>query len=255
MCTGVGGPAGIALLAASGALMSGGISVTTQKASTGEVDWGRVGVDTAIGAVGGAVGAGAGAAVARSGGSALVKGIVSNVAESGANGAGSYAATPGPHTVNGLLRATAESSATGLVPLGGRGPTQRLGDLSPNPYQGVREASQWLQEQGVPRQYRVEALQSFSPGTVSLQTADSSVYGLRHYGGEAQAAGRYLTPTLPATRSELALPQVNTMERLAQWQIPEGQKYLSGQVGPNFGYPGGGRQMYVPDPSVLQRME
>ncbi|MFA0848587.1 DUF6531 domain-containing protein [Curtobacterium sp. WHRI 8282] len=255
MCTGVGGPAGIALMAASGALMSGGISVATQKASTGEVDWGRVGVDTAIGAVGGAVGAGAGAAVARAGGSALVKGIVSNVAESGANGAGSYAAAPGPHTVNGLLRATAESSATGLVPLGGRGPTQRLGDLSPNPYQGVREASQWLQEQGVPRQYRVEALQSFSPGTVSLQTADSSVYGLRHYGGEAQAAGRYLTPTLPATRSELALPQVNSMERLAQWQIPEGQKYLSGQVGPNFGYPGGGRQMYVPDPSVLQRME
>ncbi|QNE43542.1 type IV secretion protein Rhs [Frigoribacterium sp. NBH87] len=61
MCTGVGGPAGIALMAASGALLSGGISVASQKATTGEVDWAKAGVDTLIGGVMGGAGAAAGA--------------------------------------------------------------------------------------------------------------------------------------------------------------------------------------------------
>jgi RHS repeat-associated protein len=49
MCTGVGGVAGLALLGASGALMSGGISVASQKATTGRVDWREAGKQTAIG--------------------------------------------------------------------------------------------------------------------------------------------------------------------------------------------------------------
>jgi hypothetical protein len=52
MCTGVGGAPGLALLAASGALLSGGVSVATQKHDTGHVDWGQVGVDAAVGAAG-----------------------------------------------------------------------------------------------------------------------------------------------------------------------------------------------------------
>ena len=43
MFTGVGGPAGIALMAASGALLSGGINAATQKATKGEVDWAESG--------------------------------------------------------------------------------------------------------------------------------------------------------------------------------------------------------------------
>lgn len=142
-----------------------------------------------------------------------------------------------------------------ILPLGGRGSTARLSDLQPNPYAGVQEASEWLQSQGVPRQFRAETLQSFTPGTIKLETAGPDVYGMRDHGGYAQAAGRYLSPTLPANRTELALPPVNTMEHLAQWQIPEGQRYLRGQVGPNFVYPGGGQQMYVSDPSILRRVE
>ncbi len=52
----------------------------------------------------------------------------------------------------------------------------------------------------------------------------------------------------------LALPPVNTTENIAQFQIPEGTKIITGRVGPNFGYEGGGTQMYVLDPSVLQRL-
>ncbi|AYW77664.1 hypothetical protein EGX94_05860 [Propionibacterium acidifaciens] len=51
MFTGVGGPAGVALMSLSGALVSGGISIAQQKHENGSVDWGRVGVEAAIGAI------------------------------------------------------------------------------------------------------------------------------------------------------------------------------------------------------------
>ncbi len=51
MFTGVGGPAGVALMAASGGLIAAGGSAAIQRYTTGEVDWGRVAVDGAIGAV------------------------------------------------------------------------------------------------------------------------------------------------------------------------------------------------------------
>ncbi len=55
MATGVGGPIGAAMIG--GALLSGGISAGSQRMMTGEVDWGQVGVDMAIGALGGGTGA------------------------------------------------------------------------------------------------------------------------------------------------------------------------------------------------------
>jgi hypothetical protein len=125
----------------------------------------------------------------------------------------------------------------------------------PGPYDGVREASQYLQDHGVPREYRRQALQSFVPGTIEVRTAGPEDFGLRHWGGESRARGYYLSPTLPATRSELALPGGNTMEHLAQFQIPEGSTYFTGRVGPNFGHPGGGVQHYIPDPGKLVQMQ
>ncbi|WP_434993128.1 DUF6531 domain-containing protein [Arthrobacter sp. Ld5] len=54
MCTGVGGPVGAAIL--SGALISAGSSVISQKEANGSVDLKDVGKDALVGAVGGAVG-------------------------------------------------------------------------------------------------------------------------------------------------------------------------------------------------------
>jgi RHS repeat-associated protein len=55
MFTGIGGPAGLILIgAASGALISGGVTIATQKATTGTVDWGQVGKATIEGAALGA---------------------------------------------------------------------------------------------------------------------------------------------------------------------------------------------------------
>jgi hypothetical protein len=55
MFTGIGGPAGLILIgAASGALISGGAAIATQKATTGTIDWGQVGKATIEGAALGA---------------------------------------------------------------------------------------------------------------------------------------------------------------------------------------------------------
>ncbi|MCS5508842.1 DUF6531 domain-containing protein [Curtobacterium flaccumfaciens pv. flaccumfaciens] len=119
MFTGVGGVAGLALLGASGALMSGGISVASQKATTGRVDWGEVGKETAIGAVTGMIGGGTGAALTRRLGSGLVKraaaGAGSGATEGGATGLADYATSPGPHTVTGALGAMASSAVVGAA--------------------------------------------------------------------------------------------------------------------------------------------
>ncbi|HET6532862.1 MAG TPA: DUF6531 domain-containing protein [Actinoplanes sp.] len=66
MFTGVGGPAGVALMAASGGLIAGGASAGIQKFATGEVDWGRVAVDGLVGAAAGGLGAGVTAAMTSS---------------------------------------------------------------------------------------------------------------------------------------------------------------------------------------------
>ena len=55
MATGVGGPIGAAMIG--GALLSGGISAGSQRALTGEVNWGQVGVDMLVGGAAGGAGA------------------------------------------------------------------------------------------------------------------------------------------------------------------------------------------------------
>ena len=121
MFTGVGGPAGIALMAGSGALMSAGASTVIQKHQNGSVDWKQVGVDGAIGAVAGAAGGGAGAAALRTAGKAGANGIVRTAAAGMAGGAAdggvaaglTYAASGQPLTPGGLLKATAGGATVG----------------------------------------------------------------------------------------------------------------------------------------------
>ncbi|PPF62151.1 type IV secretion protein Rhs [Rathayibacter tritici] len=143
MFTGVGTLAGAALVgAASGAFLAGGISVATQKATTGSVDWGQVGIDSAVGALGGGAGGAAEALAYRAGASAFKAEIIAGTADGGVSGAAQYLTSPGPHTPDGLLGATAAGAAGGAASgLGGpatrrRGtdiPTTRLDDLPLTP--------------------------------------------------------------------------------------------------------------------------
>lgn len=261
IATGVGGPAGMMLVSA-------GADTIIQKATTGQVNWGQVAISGAFGAWGG-VGAAARLGARTALQQAVLGGAISGSTSGAVGGGYSYLSGPGPHSAGGFLRTTVSSAATGGVTGGALGGAGRQLDLwgertlasrgaipeLPDPYAGVREASQLLQDHGIPHEYRKQALESFVPGTVEVRTAGPQDFGLRHYGGESRARGYYVTPTLPATRSELALPNVNTMDHLAQFQIPEGTKYVTGRVGPNFGHPGGGTQHYIPDPSQLVRIE
>ena len=64
MFTGVGGPAGLALMALSGGMISGGASMASQELTEGKTDWSTVGKDSLVGALSGGLGAGSGAFIA-----------------------------------------------------------------------------------------------------------------------------------------------------------------------------------------------
>lgn len=123
-------------------------------------------------------------------------------------------------------------------------------------YDGVRAASKYLQEQGVPRAYRKEILESFEVETISLRIADNSTYGLRFYGGAANKSGRYLFATFTnyTNRVGLALPQSwnNSMSGISQFQIKPGSIYIFGRASSQGTmYSGGSFQMYINNLSNL----
>jgi hypothetical protein len=90
MFTGVGGAAGVGLMAASGALLSAAGSTAVQKATTGTVDWSQVRTDALVGAASGGVGGAAGAGVTRlaslAGAPALAGGAASGMVGGAASG-------------------------------------------------------------------------------------------------------------------------------------------------------------------------
>ena len=55
MSSGVGGPAGVALMALSGGMLSGGASMVSQELTEGKTDWSMVGKDALVGALPGSV--------------------------------------------------------------------------------------------------------------------------------------------------------------------------------------------------------
>ncbi|MFT3985928.1 MAG: hypothetical protein QM697_18680, partial [Lachnospiraceae bacterium] len=119
-------------------------------------------------------------------------------------------------------------------------------------YDGVKQASEYLQSQGVPRHYRKHILESFDIRTIELETAGDSTYGLRFYGGNANAEGRYLFETFtPQTnRKNLALPyEWNSMTSIQQFQVRQGTVMITGgaaaQTGYGVQYIGGVNQWYI----------
>ena len=91
-------------------------------------------------------------------------------------------------------------------------------------YAGTRQASQLLQDAGVPRQFRVQVMESFEQGTIQVRTAGPADYGMRFYDDvDAFARGRYLVTSWPATREQMAVKvSWNQFTFLKQWQIRPG---------------------------------
>jgi RHS repeat-associated protein len=118
MATGVGGPVGMVIIgAASGALVSGGVSVIQQKASTGDVVWGEVGVDAAIGGVMGGAAAGAGVFATSAMGARAVS--------AAANGASRAATAVG--NVGGRVGTAVSNAGQQAITTAGRAASSQLG--------------------------------------------------------------------------------------------------------------------------------
>ncbi len=131
-----------------------------------------------------------------------------------------------------------------ILPAAGVRSARHADDL----YQGVRQASEYLQRQGVSRRYRKQIIESFEIETIQVRLAGPNEFGIRYYDDvNAPARGRYLFETFPASRESLAIkPEWNQMTRLQQWQIRPGTIIIEGRVasqGP--GYPGGQIQKFI----------
>lgn len=70
--------------------------------------------------------------------------------------------------------------------------------------------------------------------------------------GQTLERGLWVTPVKVANpHSELALPKSGSY-KLTEWTIPKDTEVIEGLAAPHFGQPGGGRQIFIPNPEVLK---
>jgi large repetitive protein len=101
----------------------------------------------------------------------------------------------------------------------------------PDPYTGVRKASQYLKDMGVSRADRVRYLQSFEPANMVVRQAGQSEFGLRFFSDSNRAGGQYLFETFPASRESLSIkPEWSTMSGFRQFQIRPGATIIEGRA-------------------------
>ncbi len=122
-------------------------------------------------------------------------------------------------------------------------------------YQNTSIATDFLKNSGVPGNQIPQIIGSFERGTLSVETAGSSQYGLRYFDNvAAKPEGRYLFETFPATREGLGLKsEWNQMTGIQQWQVKEGSQFLHGNAVSQGFYSGGQKQLFVPDSSNLMK--
>jgi hypothetical protein len=127
-------------------------------------------------------------------------------------------------------------------------PLNPVKSVRPDQYDGVKAASSYLKEQGVPRAFRKQVLESFEIETINVRPATETEFGLRYFDGvNAQAKGRYLFETFPATRESLAVKtEWNQMTHLAQFKVSPGATLIEGRASSQgVGLSGGQIQKYI----------
>jgi hypothetical protein len=103
-----------------------------------------------------------------------------------------------------------------------------------------------MREMNIPRNVRKTVLESFDVRTLRVRTAGNAEFGLRFFGGPADARGHFLFETFPASRSSLGLPlKWNEMHGFTQWRIRPGAVVFEGRVASQGYYTGGQMQKYV----------
>ncbi|WP_146077169.1 hypothetical protein [Rathayibacter rathayi] len=116
MYTGIGGPIGLGLIGA-------GADTIIQKATTGSVNWAQTALTAVAGGVGGGIAAARLGALGIEGAQAAIAiSAASGASGGGAGSAYTYATSPGPHTTEEFIGATAAGAFTGAA-LGAAGGT------------------------------------------------------------------------------------------------------------------------------------
>jgi hypothetical protein len=76
---------------------------------------------------------------------------------------------------------------------------------------------------------------------------------VRYHSEANRARGMWVTEHPVANpASDLALPPTNTALSMKEWVIPAGTLVLRGMCAPLNDQPGGGSQIYLPDPKLLR---
>ncbi len=119
----------------------------------------------------------------------------------------------------------------------------------PDPYEGIKQASRYLQNMGVSRAERVRYLQSFEPHNMMVRKAGGSEFGIRYFSESLRSGGQYLFETFPASRSSLAIKsEWNSMLGFRQFQIRPGATVIEGRAAAQGPYlPGGQLQRFILD--------
>ncbi|PHM40123.1 RHS family protein [Xenorhabdus mauleonii] len=123
---------------------------------------------------------------------------------------------------------------TGWIDPFGLSGTSNISNAPPDPYQGVRDASEYLSSTGVDRARRKQIIDSFDLSGMSVQKAGNNLYGSRFhgFGKTARPEGQYVFETFtPYTnRSGLAFPpDWNGMTGIKQFQITPGTTIIRGR--------------------------
>jgi RHS repeat-associated protein len=239
-----------------GAAIGAGIEAYRQHKTKGKIDDGwAIAKAALIGGAVGAIGGGVGAAIEAGIGATTVAGLagagaLSGMGASAVEQCAEAALTGDVPTATDFLTNVVIGGAIGAVTAGIGGLLARR--VRQVRFRRMREASRFLKDSKVPRKVRRQVIKAFkSDAKVETLTKDIKVH--RYYGGKADPRGRWLTPqTLKNPAKKLALPPGSTAEKVKSWTIPKGTKVLTGRAARNFGQPGGAKQIYVPDPSVLK---
>ena len=194
MATGVGGPVGMMLVSA-------GADTIIQKATTGSVNWGEVGVSFVAGGIGGGFAAAKLGATGIRG--AMVAGAVSGSVGGGATGGYQYATGPGPHTTSGFLGATAMGTGRGAI----------FGSLGGAAGHGATTGASKLLSRVRPIPAPASGLQHISPSEIRF--SQTSVKGVKEIEDSMAAHGWVGEPIDVVRMHEGTLTSVDNTRLLA----------------------------------------
>ncbi|MEQ4520621.1 RHS repeat-associated core domain-containing protein, partial [Pseudarthrobacter sp. B907] len=251
MATGVGGPAGMVLIAA-------GADTIIQKATTGGVNWGQVALSGALGGFGGAsIAARAGLCGMKA---TLVAGASSGGISGGIQSSYGYYSGPGPHTISGAVGATAQGTVFGAA-LGGAGGAG--GHAAVQAINRFRLRGQFGPINPGPLPQHVA--ETFRSASYHRVRASEPVDLYRVYGGQAGPVARYWSRDIPTGPLQAQLDSAlipawgNTATEVSHIRVPAGTRFYEGSAAQQplggtaenpweeaFGsLSGGGNQVYI----------